>query len=148
MDGKEKKIREQMDKAQAKVDRLNHVFDKVVLPVLLFTVGIILVLMIFGNSFFDCVNSCSGALVRDNAGAVSQSSTSQRSESDKKFYAKRQKFMSDMAGNREKLEAAGYVVSDDYDASLTARREYEDALYYSIDYFSGGEARAITRVPS
>jgi len=131
----ESKQEKAVKKADARVGSLNRIFDRLILPMIGFTVALAIFAALFGGS---CMDSCAGKLLAadtEDGAAVSGS---------KDFYQKRDKIMSKIDENRDLLTQNGFIVSDQYDENLAARKNYDDDTY-SIDYFADGQCRAILR---
>lgn len=125
-----------VENAAERVDRMNHIFDKLILPIIGFTVAIFILFAVFGGAY----ESCSSA----PAGMASSTPPTTAAVESQSFYAKRAIVMSRIESNRETLEAFGYEVSDQYGCGLTARWQYSPSTY-SIDYFNDGKVYAIIR---
>lgn len=121
-------------KADDKVRRMNHVFDKMIIPMAAFTVALLIVVAFTGQS---CMNSCTKKLTENP-------SEKQTEKEDVRFYQNRNMIMINIDENSDKLNQSGFVVSDEYDENLTARKIY-DANTYSIDYCNNGQCKGILR---
>lgn len=133
-DAQEKKLRkerEKVEKAQEKVDRMNYVFDKLIVPMLAFVVLFIVVVSLLPKDFscYSCAKSCSHDCAEQK-----------KAEDSADFYKKRNALTSNINGNRAKFEANGWEVRDDLDVNPVAVKtlesgvtikEYYDAVYYN-----------------
>jgi len=96
---------------EERVDRMNGIFDRLVLPMVLFTIAVFVFFAVIPK-----LGSCSCA-PEDKEEQIS---------SQEDFYSLRSILISDMAGNRSIFEAAGYTVMENGDAGdLIAYRELE-----------------------
>jgi len=135
----ESKQEKAVKKADARVGRLNRIFDRLILPMIGFTVTLAIFAALFGGS---CMDSCAGKLLADGPAADTENGAAVSVNKD--FYQKRDKIMSKIDENRDLLTQNGFIVSDQYDENLAARKNYDDDTY-SIDYFADGKCRAILR---
>lgn len=83
-----------------RVERMNSIFDRLVLPAILFTVIILIVL----GFVTDC-NGCNGCTEQD-----ADQNAQQDSNDATDVYALRELLLSDIEGNRDIFESAGYTV--------------------------------------
>lgn len=112
MDKKEKRLKKQAEKveqAQDKVDHMNYVFDKLIVPIIAFIVVFIIIVSLLPKDFscYSCSKKCSEE--RQAAESVD-------------FYNKREVLTSDIAGNRALFEANGWTIRDDLAASAVAAK--------------------------
>ena len=112
MDKKEKRLKKQAEKLeqeQDKVDHMNYVFDKLIVPIIAFIVVFIIIVSLLPKDFscYSCSKKCSEE--RQAAESVD-------------FYNKREVLTSDIAGNRALFEANGWTIRDDLAASAVAAK--------------------------
>lgn len=121
----QQKQKEKEKKAVDKVQRMNGIFDKLILPMIAFS------LIVF--AVFGIIPAVSESCESGGSGGASPDYSINTGSSDDEFYAARKVLMSDMEGNRTLLEQNGYELSNDYGANLTARRQYDDNTY-AVEY--------------
>ncbi|MBQ9993531.1 MAG: hypothetical protein IJP17_02330 [Clostridia bacterium] len=102
-------IKEKKDPAE-RVERMNGIFDRLVLPMLLFTLAIFL---IFGVA--PKVISCD----------KQDSSTVTENASQGDFYASRAALLTDMENNLTRFETAGYILVDDDSTGTVAYKKLD-----------------------
>lgn len=127
--------KKQYDPAE-KVERLNRIFDQVVLPIIIFTVVMAII-----SSFIikpeSCIGSCS-----DNLTPVEEV----RSEPDP--YLMREVLLEDMESNRGIFEQGGYTVVETEQSGLVAHRQLDEHtdLFDNIADSSGNRYSAVVHV--
>ena len=131
-----RKNREKIEKAQDKVDRMNYVFDKLIVPMLAFIVVFIVAVSLLPKDFncYSCAKDCSESCAEK-----------EKIEAQIDFYNRRNALTSNIEGNRSVFESNGWEVRDDLDVNPVAVKTLESGVvikeYYDAQYYN----RAILR---
>lgn len=104
---------------EARVAYLNGIFDRLLLPMLIFTV-----LVILGAVFIPKIASC------DPGGSRTESAADAPADVRPAFdlYTARSRMYLDMSAAQAKLEAVGYLVMDDGTGNIVAYKQLDDGL--------------------
>ena len=105
---------------QERVDRMNSIFDRLVLPMLIFTLALFVAFGVIPK-----IKTCASA--GEQPPAASEQQDTPQDAQPQSPYARREELLSDFETNAVLFEAAGYVLADN-DGGIVAYRALDSGL--------------------